>query len=550
MIIVLLEVLSTLVVYRTLIAEQNEQLMKFHLFFMLFCAIWMSSCNTAKTVTEDERPNIVIIMADDIGYSDLGCYGAEIETPNLDRLAANGLRFKQFYNMAKCNPTRSSMITGLYRGDERAISFVPLLREAGYSAIMSGKEHFDDWVPKDCYFAETFEQSFTFWATTEYFVPPSGEFERPFYLNGKELKAEEIEAERLPKYKTDFITDYALKWLKEVSQREQPFLLLLPYHAAHYPLQARPEDIEKYAATYKLGWDSLRQQRFERMKQMGILEEEVNLSPPEGNTNQFRGHPKGWEAERAKFPTYYTWDSMTEEEQEKKALEMAVFAATIDRMDQNIGRVLEQLETSGKLENTLILFFTDNGSCPFDSNKNFDVPPGPAESYRCLAPTWANVGNTPFRLYKQNGHEGGATTHFIAHWPKVIAPNQLTNQVGHVVDLFPTFLEVANIDYPATCADKNTLPLAGSSLLPIFKGDTRTPPEHVISGHTDRFRMYRRGDWKIVRQNDKDWELYHLAKDRTELNDLSSVQPEKLNELVGYYQQYQTDQAARLKESE
>ncbi|MEM9723454.1 MAG: sulfatase-like hydrolase/transferase, partial [Bacteroidota bacterium] len=172
----------------------------------------------AKTLRSTQRPNIVLIMGDDIGYSDLGCYGAEIQTPNLDRLAYGGIRFRQFYNMAKCNPTRSSLITGRYKGNERAISFVPLLREAGYSAIMSGKEHFDAWVPQEAYFANTFENSFTFWATTEYFVPPVDTFQRPFYLNGEKVSPADIEAEILPKYKTDFITDYALRWLDEVME--------------------------------------------------------------------------------------------------------------------------------------------------------------------------------------------------------------------------------------------------------------------------------------------------------------------------------------------
>ncbi len=495
----------------------------------------------------DPRPNIVLIMADDIGFSDLGCYGAEIETPNLDRLAQNGIRFTQFYNMSKCETTRSSLITGLYEGNERAISFVPLLREAGYSAIMSGKEHFAKWVPKSAYFANTFENSFTFWATTEYFVPPSDTFERPFYLNGKEISAREIEAEQLPKYKTDFITDYALKWLDEVMGREQPFFMLLPYHAAHYPLQARPEDIAKYQGKYRKGWDKIRQERFERMKAMGILDPETRLSPPDGNTNIFRKSSKpGFEEIRAHWNEYVPWDSLSEVEQEKRDLEMAVFAAIIDRMDQNIGRVLDALEASGKMENTLILFFTDNGSCPFDSNVDFDIPPGPTEGYRCLSPPWGHVGNTPFRLFKQNGHEGGSNTHFIAHWPRVIPPNEITSQPAHVVDLFPTFLELAGTDYPVTSKGKSSLPLDGQSLLPVFEGNQRPESEYYISGFKDRFRMYRRKDWKIVRENNADWELYNLKQDPTEMDDLAGTMPDKLQEMVTQYEGYKTERAAML----
>ncbi|NRB49925.1 MAG: arylsulfatase [Saprospiraceae bacterium] len=511
--------------------------------FLLSCLLF--SCAEQKPSNSEDvakPPNIVLIMGDDIGYSDLGCYGSEILTPNLDRLAKDGMRFKQFYNMAKCNPTRSTLITGLYKGNDQAISFVPLLRDAGYSAVISGKEHFDKWVPQDCYFAETFEKSFTFWATTEYFVPPSGEFQRPFYLNGKEVSPDEIEAEILPKYKTDFITDLGLKWLDEMLFKDKPFFLFLPYHVAHYPLQARPEDIAKYRGKYRKGWDEIRAARFERMKEMGLLEEDVTLSPAGSNTNRFRGSShEGWDDIRAKWPTYYPWESMTSEEQDKKDLEMAVFAAMIDRMDQNIGRVLNRLEQAGEMENTLILFFTDNGSCPFDSNVSFDIPPGPTESYRCLSPPWANVGNTPFRLYKQNGHEGGANTHFIAHWPSVIEAGQITEQMGHVADLFPTFLDIAGIEYPETYGEKTTLPLDGQSLLPIFEGQTRTETPFVISGHTERFRMYREGNWKIVRENGGDWELYNMEKDRTEVNNLAESEAQKLAELLANYETYRKD---------
>ena len=301
--------------------------MKCRKLFFIVLLLNLCSCKQQSDIAtkeDQERPNIVVIIGDDIGYSDLGCYGANIQTPNLDRLAYDGLRFKRFYNMAKCNPTRSTMITGLYEGDDRAISFVPLLREAGYSAVMSGKEHFDRWVPKDCYFSNTFEKSFTFWATTEYFVPPDGEFERPFVLNGDTITANQIEAEILPKYKTDFITDYAIKWLDEMMVRDDPFFLLLPYHAAHYPLQARQEDIAKYKGKYMAGWDKLRDERFERMKEIEILDSDCELSPAAGNSNRFRGHPKGFDEIRDKFPTYYPWDSMTEQEKENKDLEMAV----------------------------------------------------------------------------------------------------------------------------------------------------------------------------------------------------------------------------------
>ncbi|CAN0086860.1 unnamed protein product, partial [Chrysoparadoxa australica] len=364
------------------------------------------------------------IIADDIGFSDIGSYGSEIKTPNIDFLAKNGLRFKTFYNMAKCNPTRSSMLTGLYKGGEGAVHLAHLTKEAGYYNVMSGKEHFDGWVPDYCKAENVFDHSFYFWATTEYFLPPSGEFERPFFLEGKQIPATEIEHEKKPMYKTDFITDYALKWLDEEDQQDKPFFLYLPYHAAHYPLQARPEDIAKYRGTYLKGWDVLREERFERMKSMGILPENTQMSPAEGNLNKFRGPLK------PAYTDYYAWDTLSNAQKDSLDLEMAVFAAMIDRMDQNIGRVIDKLKADGELENTLIMFLVDNGSCPFYANKIEDVQPGPANSYWSLRSTWANLGNTPFRQYKQAGFEGGSHTPFIAHGPGVSTPNTITDQVG------------------------------------------------------------------------------------------------------------------------
>ena len=218
----------------------------------------------------------------------------------------------------------------------------------------------------------------------------------------------------------------------------------------------------------------------------------------------------------------------------------------IDRMDQNVGRVLAKLEAAGQMENTLILYYTDNGSCPFDSNKDFDIPPGPAESYRCLSPVWANVGNTPYRLYKQNGHEGGANTHFIAHWPKVIKPNTITDAVGHVVDLFPTFLDMAGVGYPQKYRNMATLPLDGQSLMPVFQGGEGPAHDYFVSGFRERFRMFRQGDWKLVRQNNEGWELYNLKTDPTELHNLAEKEQEQLAVMVAAYEQYQVERAALL----
>ncbi|WP_282134026.1 arylsulfatase [Seonamhaeicola maritimus] len=477
----------------------------------------------------DRKPNLVLIMADDIGFSDIGAYGSEIETPYIDRLANQGLRFTTFYNMAKCAQTRSSLLTGLYNGGNGAVHVANLTKEAGYTNIMSGKEHFVSWVPDYCKAENAFDHSFYFWATTEYFVPPSGVFSKPFFLEGKQIAPSEIEHEISPMYKTDFITDYALNWLDESFQKEdKPFFLYLPYHAAHYPLQARPEDIKKYRGKYKKGWDKLRKERFRKMKALGVISKNTKLSPPENNLNKKRGPliPD--------YTDYYTWDSLTEAKKDSLDLEMAVFAAIVDRMDQNIGRVLNKLEKEGKLENTLIMFLIDNGSCPFYTNKVTDVPPGPANSYWSLRTTWANLGNTPYRQYKQAGHEGGSHTPFIAYWPNKIKPNTITNQPGHVVDMLPTFLDVLDLDYPKTIEGHPTIPFHGQSLLPVFKGKKRKEPDYFISGMKN-YRMFRRGDFKIVQMNGGIWELYNIKKDPTELVNLAHTNPEKVKELADYF---------------
>ncbi|MGK7397615.1 MAG: arylsulfatase [Candidatus Cyclobacteriaceae bacterium M3_2C_046] len=497
-----------------------------HLLFVISVAAIFTSCKEPAST----KPNIVLIMADDIGISDIGCYGSEIQTPHIDRLASEGVRFTTFYNMAKCNPTRSSMLTGLYQGGNGAVHLAHLTRQAGYFNIMSGKEHFDGWIPDYCKAENVFDHSFYFWATTEYFLPPSGAFERPFYLEGEELKADEIMYERAPMYKTDFITDYALNWLDEAFEKEDPFFLYLPYHAAHYPLQARPEDIAKYRGKYKKGWDVLREERYERMKSLGVLPKNARLSSPEGNLNQFRGPLI------SSYTDYYPWDSLGEAQQDSLDLEMAVFAAIIDRMDQNIGRVVEKLEKNGQLDNTLIMFLVDNGSCPFYSNKIKDVSPGPANSYWSLRSTWANLGNTPYRQYKQCGHEGGSHTPFIAFWPGVIEPGTITPQPGHVVDLAPTFLDVLQISYPDSIEGYPTIPLHGASLVPVFQGEHRNTPEYFISG-LDKFRMFRSGDWKIVRMNGGPWELYNMQDDPSEINNLAPEMPDQVKKLDGQYQE-------------
>lgn len=438
--------------------------MKIFFSFLTFVGlIALISCNQEKS--PDTRPNIVLIMGDDIGFSDISCFGSEIPTPNLDKLASQGMRFKQFYNMSKCETTRSVMHTGHYTGDNRSIGLGELLKRSGYYTIHSGKEHFKEWVPKSVYAKNAYDESYTFWAANEFFIPPDSTFERPFILQGDTLHARDLYHHGDEFFKTDAFTDFALDKLQEQEGEDRPFFLYLPYGAAHYPLQARQEDIDKFRGKYLVGWDSVRQKRYEKMIALGILDAKYKLSAPSSNINKFRGHPKGDEERRAVIPLYRPWDTLSEGEKDELDLEMAVFAAMVHRMDYNIGRVINYLEEAGQLDNTLIMFLSDNGSCPYDSNKDFDHEPGDPAGYRTLSAAWANAGNTPFRYFKQYGHEGGAHTHFIAHWPRVIQPNQITNQPAHLVDIYPTLLDAVGIEYPDNLNGAPSLPLHGSSML-------------------------------------------------------------------------------------
>lgn len=494
--------------------------------------ITLLSCSTEKQKDQDRQsPNIILIMGDDIGFSDLGCYGSEILTPNLDKLATQGIRFKQFYNMSKCETTRSVMLTGHYTGDHRSVSLGRVLRDNGYYTVHSGKEHFMKWVPESVYANNAFHDSYTFWACNEFFIPPDSTFQRPFILQGDTLHARDLFYKGDDYFKTDAFTDFALEKLETRPDKDSPFFLYVPYGAAHYPLQARQEDIDKFRGKYRIGWDSIRQQRYEKMITLGILDKKFKLSQPSSNINKFRGHPNDNLERRSVIPLYRRWDSLSAEEKDELDLEMAVFAAMVHRMDYNIGRIVDYVEQKGQLDNTLIMYLSDNGSCPYDSNRDFDFDPGDPDGYRTLSAAWANAGNTPFRFFKQYGHEGGTHTHFIAHWPDMIQPDQITNQPAHLVDIFPTVIAAAGISYPNEIDKESSLPLHGSSMMPIFEGSTRELPPHFVSGFRNRFRMYRKGDWKIVNTNREGWELYNLANDLTETTDLATKQPEKVKEL-------------------
>lgn len=488
----------------------------------------------AKTTTS--RPNVILILGDDIGYSDIGPFGSEIKTPNLDRLSEEGIRFSNFYNMSKCEPSRSSLFTGLYEGGENSINFTRILKNNGYHIIHSGKEHWMKWAPEHVFAKNIADQSLTFKAMSEFFEPPSADFVNPFFLNGEHINAQDIYHEKEPFFKTDVLTDNAIKWMDEPVNNEKPFFLFLGYGAAHYPLQARPEDIAKYRGKYKQGWDKIRADRTEKLKADGLISRDTKLSPPSSNINKFRGHPKGDNEIRANIPLYRPWEELNETEQDELDLEMSVFAAMVDCMDQNIGRVLNYLDEKGIADNTIVIYLSDNGSCPYDSNRDFDNPPGIAKGFRTLSAGWANAGNTPFKYFKQYGHEGGAHTHFILRWPKKVKANQITHQTGHIVDIVPTLLEATKTHFPKKVGIIKSQALQGNSLLPILEGGVREEPEFFISGWTDKFRMFRQKEWKIVKLNGEDWELYNLKKDPTEISNLAKEKPAKVKELVFAYQ--------------
>ncbi|MCF8225585.1 MAG: arylsulfatase [Bacteroidales bacterium] len=494
---------------------------------VLFFSI-LQSCQNSFSLA-GSRPNILFIIGDDIGYSDLGCYGAGIKTPNLDQMAEEGIRFRQFYNMAKCNPTRSSLHTGMFFGDENAPSLGEQISMAGYNTLFVGKEHYDSWVPDRCYAANCFDRSITFWAMNNYFLQSDNSYPNKYYMDGVEVRPEEIPHAGDPWFLSDVLTDNAIELIGEYSNDDRPFFLYLSYLNAHYPLQAKEEDIEKYVGKYMEGWDIMRERRFKKQQQIGLVGKDWRLSPPSSNINRFRGHPGGYERIREKIPEYFPWATLfSDSAKREKDLEMAVFAALVDNMDQNIGRVIDYLERTGQLDNTIVMYMSDNGSCPYDSNRDFELPPGDPDSFRTLDPKWANVGNTPFRYYKQYGHEGGANTHFIAWWPSGFEGGRIIDQTGHVVDVFPTLLELAGVPVD------EQFQVDGISLLPLFRGKEREDHPYMVSG-LDKFRMYREGKWKIVRVNGKEWQLYDLNVDPSELNNLADSLPGKVIDMGENY---------------
>ena len=465
----------------------------------------------------EERPNILLMMVDDLGFSDFGCYGSEIETPHIDSLASEGLRFSQFYNTAKCHSSRVCLLTGLYTNQagnaalDRSVTIAETLGDAGYATSMTGKWHLED-QPTDHGFSRYFGHLS---GATDFFKGDD-----TFRLNGKPWNEFDENF-----YTTDANVDYAMDFIDQALEQKKPFFHYIAFNAPHYPLQAPKEDIQKYLGRYDTGWDVIRKERFEKQKRLGVFPADMELPP-------LPDHMKAW-------------DDLSSEEQEMESFRMAIFAAMVDRVDQNIGRVIAYLKHKGQLENTLIMLCSDNGACPFERSKSTDIPPWEADSYYLYDASWATVGNTPLRHYKQTQHEGGISSPLIVSWPgKIANPGSWEASPGHLIDLMATCIDVGDASYPTNYIGEAIEPLKGKTLLPLFEGKEREGHDWLYFQFSN-CRAIRQGDWKAVSFYGHAWELYNIANDRVEQHDLAKQHPEKVKTLSTLWQKvaHETDMA-------
>lgn len=450
-----------------------------------------------------DRPNVVLIMADDLGFSDLGCYGSEIETPNLDRLARGGLRFNQFYNTAKCHSSRICLLTGLYMfqaGNQemnKGVTIAEALRPAGYRTMMVGKWHLKD-EPTDRGFQNYFGHLS---GATNFFTG-----DNTFRLNGKEFKVPSQDF-----YTTDANTDHAIEFLDEAKVTEQPFFLYLAYNAPHYPLHVKEADYRKYEGRYDEGWDVTRQRRYQKQQATGVLPKHVELSPRPDDVK--------------------AWESLSASDKRWESERMAAYAGMVDCLDQNIGRLVDHLTEQGLIENTIIMFCSDNGACPFERTRGKELRPWDPKSYWTYDTGWAHVGNTPFRWYKQNQHEGGISSPMIVSWSGLkTEPGAVTDQPAHLIDFMATCVELAGAEYPAEFEGRPITALQGKSLVPIFSGEVRQPHEWLYFQFSNN-RAIRKGDSKLSSARGGPWELYDLSRDRSELHDLVGRHPDQARQL-------------------
>ncbi len=504
------------------------------------------------------RPNILMILADDLGFSDIGCFGGEVKTPQLDELAKGGTRFTQFYNCARCCPTRASLLTGLYphragvghmtgpardfegyqgRLRQDTVTIPEALKQAGYRTLMAGKWHVGPPGPVERGFDEFYGlvPGFdSFWDEPKYTRLPEGRPQRR-YGEGEF-------------YATNAITDHCIDFLTDAGKQPEPWFLYLAYTAPHFPLHAPKEVTDTYMDTYKVGWDIIRQQRFARQGEMGLLPQ-IDTLPD----REIIGPNRVSDLDGTAFDQNPAWDTLEPARQTDLARRMAIFAAMVEIMDRNIGRVLEHLRESGQLDNTLILFFSDNGACAEWKPYGFDIKSGPDNilhegealetmglpgSYHSYGSAWANASNTPLRLYKHYTYEGGISTPCIVHWPNGGVPaGTIRHEPAHIVDVMPTFLEAAGAKYPEEIRGQRSLPLAGTSLLPLYRGG---PMERgAIYFEHESNRGLRLGKWKLVGLGSTGpWELYDIEQDRDERNNLASSEPERVKEMAAMWEEW------------
>ena len=485
----------------------------------------------------ENPPNVILILVDDMGFSDLGSYGSEIATPHLDRLAFNGLRFTNAYNTSKCFPSRACLITGLYSQQtgyhesfsqpmRNAITLGELFQSKGYTTLWSGKHHSRE---------NPVKRGFDHYSglldgAANHFNPGlrrAGEGQpaqkglkksnvtyRNWVIEGEVFNPYTPKSKDF--YTTDVFTDYALAWLNDVKSNK-PFFLYLSYTAPHDPLMAWPEDIEKYKNRYTEGYEVIRKQRFKKQQQLGVLPKNAKLSQAE----------------------HTPWNTLTDQEREEESRTMAVYAAMIDRLDQNVGRVLELLKKQGKLNNTLILFASDNGgSSEVVSLSNGVGKIGELTNWKSLGKNWANVSNTPYRQYKNWSHEGGIKTPLIAHWPEKIKNKGAVSHLPvHFIDFLPTLQEVIQAQYPKKFEGTDILPSPGVSFLPQLLGDESDRRDTPLFWQWNRGKAVREGNWKMVAYNN-DWELYNLETDPVEEKNLMQEEPEKAEELKKHYHEW------------
>ncbi|WP_367873979.1 arylsulfatase [Luteolibacter sp. Populi] len=494
------------------------------------------------------KPNIVVMLVDDMGWSDLACYGSELKTPNLDALAKNGLRFTQFYNGARCCPTRASLLTGLYahqagvghmteeRRDENgkvrpgysgrlndtSVTIPEVLGKAGYFTAMTGKWHVGQnhgVKPEE----RGFQRTLTAAAGGFYF--PDSRGTKVFY-NGKDVGKD---GDPLPKdwYASDLWPSFGLKFIDEAIAEKKPFFLYNAFNAPHFPLQAPAEDIARWRGKFKVGWDKLREERYRRQIESGLIDSKWPLS--------------------ARPEDVPAWDSLSAEDQDRYDHLMAIYAAVIERMDKGVGILVKGLRQRGQLDNTLILFLSDNGGNAEQGvrgRSNGDHL-GDAQSDVFIGKTWATLNNTPFVRYKHYTDEGGISTPLIVHWPAVIKDQRrgaLEKQPGHLIDILATAVDVAGAEYPAEFKGKAITPKEGVSLLPAFKGEKLARTAPIFWEHEGN-RAVREGDLKLVALEDQPWRLYDLAADRSEQHDLAAGKPEIVKELAAKWDTW----AARAK---